>query len=154
MKIKDIYENIIVMLYIIILTIATAVIILYSKDIYSKVSIYTDEFEDLEVAMSYINVKVRQNDRAGVISVKTQEGLDEKALVFTENGVCTWIFEYDNKLVEKKADVGTEPVLIDYIVIAEIDDFQVSLQDKLLKYEITVKDGLTETSTINIRSDN
>ncbi len=154
MKIKDIYENIIVMLYIIILTIATAVIILYSKDIYGKVNSYTEEFEDLEVAMSYINVKVRQNDRSGVISVKTQEGLNEKALVFTEDGVCTWIFVYDNKLIEKKADEGTEPVLDNYIVIADIEGFEVSLQDKLLKYKITVNEDLVDTSTINIRSDN
>ncbi len=142
------------MLYIIILTVATAVIILYSKDIYGKVNRYTENFQDLEVAMSYINVKVRQNDRSGVISVKTVEGLGEKALVFTENEISTWIFEFDNKLIEKKAEQGTEPVLQNYIVIAEIEGFEVSLQDKLLKYSIIVKDNLCENSTINIRSDN
>ncbi len=154
MKIKDIYENIIVMLYIIILTIATAAIILYSRDIYSKVNIYTQDFQNLEVAMSYVNVKVRQKDKSGVISVKTLETLNENALVFTENNTVTWVYEYDNKLVEEKTAIGEYPKFTNYLTIAEIADFDVSLRNKLLKYKVTVNDDLKDSSTINIRSDN
>ncbi len=153
MKIKDIYENIIVMMYIIILTIATAVIILYSRDIYSKVNAYTLDFQNLEVAMSYVNVKVRQKDKSGVISVKPIESLDENALVFTEDETATWIFEYENKLIEEKTKKGEQPTFTNYITIAEIEDFEVNLKDKLLEYDVVVNEKLKDRTVLNIRSD-
>ncbi len=153
MKVKDIYENVIVMLYIIVLTVATAVIILYSSDIYSEVKNYNQDFEDLEIAMSYVNVKVRQKDKTGVISIKVVESSGENALVFTENGTSTWVFKHDNMLIETKETKGVDPTLGEYIKIADIEKFEVDITGKLLHYKIEVDGDLEETSTINLRSD-
>lgn len=142
------------MLYIIILTIATSVIVLYSKNIYSKVNVYTSNFEEIEIAMSYVNVKVRQNDKSGVISVKNIDNTGNTALVLTNNDMSIWIFEYNDMLIETKSKVGIQPDLENYIEIAEITDFDVQLNDKLLEYEVKINNEFIETSAINLRADN
>lgn len=153
MKIRDIYENIIIMLYIVVLAVVTVFIILYSKNIYAKVDKYNSKFEDLEVAMSYINVKVRQNDKMGTISVKTVENLNTDALVFKHSDYDAWIYEYDNMLIESKVQGSLQPTQDEYIKIADIENFELSLNDKLLKYSILVDEDLEETLSLSLRSD-
>lgn len=153
MKIKYIYENIIIMLYIIVLAVVTVIIILYSKNIYTKVDKYNSEFEDLEVAMSYINVKVRQNDKMGTISVKNVEELNTDALVIKHNEYDAWIYEYNNMLIESKTLGDLQPTQEEYIKIADIEELKLSLNDKLLTYSITVGDDLEQTLILSLRSD-
>lgn len=134
------------------LAVVTVFIILYSKDIYSKVDKYNNKFEDLEVAMSYINVKVRQNDKKSTISIKNVETLNTDALVFKHSDYDAWIYEYNDMLIESKVLGGLQPTQDEYVKIADVENFDVSLNDKLLTYSVTV-DDLSETSAISLRSD-
>lgn len=142
------YENIIVMFYIILLIIVTIVIILYSRDIYQEVSVSNEDFENLEIAMSYINVKLRQNDRADAINIKALSETGENALVITQNKQDTWIYQRDDELIETKSEVGEEPNTLDYIKIADISDFDIEQNGDLVSYSITTNEDLKESSAL------
>lgn len=153
MKLKEMYENIIVMFYLILLIIVTVAIILYSRDIYEDVDSRNTEFENLEIAMSYVNVKIRQNDKQGAITVKPFSVTNENAIVITHKDYDTWIYQLDNELVESTSESGVEPTTKDFIDISEISEFEVTMEDNLISYSIAINDDLEDSSAIFINSD-
>ncbi len=153
-KIKELYENIIVMLYTIILAITTVVVVLYSRDIYSKVNIDNAMTEDIEVATSYLNVKIRQNDKSNTVDVKNIESLNQPALFISKTENDIWIYQYNENLVQEDTPKGEMPQQKNYFEIAEISDFNISKVDKRIEYSLAVEDIYEETMAISLRSDN
>ncbi len=153
MKIKELYENIIVMLYTIILAVTTVVVVLYSRDIYSKVNNDNAKIKDIEVATSYLNVKIRQNDKSNTIKVETLEDLNEPALFISKTDSDVWIYEYEGNLIEESTPKGDLPKQVNYFEIADVEDFNISLTDKKIEYTITVDEEYKETMALCLRSD-
>ncbi len=153
MKIKELYENIIVMLYTIILAIMTVVVVLYSRDIYYKVDLDNERIENIEVATSYLNVKIRQNDKSNAIDVKNVADLNEPALVISRADNDIWIYKYGTNLVQEDIPKGELPTQKNYFEIAEITDFNISLEDNKIEYSVIVDSVYKETMAIFLRSD-
>lgn len=154
MKISEIYENIIVMVYILILVITTTIIILYSKNIYAKMGSYNDSFEELEVAMSYINVKLRQNDKVGDVKVEPVVETENNALTIEREHDKIWITQHENELVKVAMEKGKQPDFENYIKIANIRDFEVKKKGRVISYYVKVDDEFEDTNSIYLRSDN
>ncbi len=153
MKIRELYENIIVMLYTIILAITTVVVVLFSRDIYSKVNKDNAKLENIEVATSYLNVKIRQNDKSETINVKTLSDLNESALLISKPNKDIWIYEYDGSLIQEDTEKNVLPTQNNYFEIAEITEFNVALVDNKIEYSLSVDENYVETMAISLRSD-
>ncbi len=153
MKIKELYENIIVMLYTIILAVTTVVVVLYSRDIYSKINIDNAKIENIEVATSYLNVKIRQNDKSNTISVENIESINEPALFISKEESDIWIYEYNGSLIQEDTPKGEQPKQSEYLEIAEVSDFDITLENNRIEYSISVDDSIHETMAIYLRSD-
>ncbi len=153
MKIKELYENIIVMLYTIVLAVTTVVVVLYSRDIYSKVNKDNVKFENIEVATSYLNVKIRQNDKSNTLNVVTLAKLNEPALHISKTENDVWIYEYQGSLVQEDTKKGELPKQTDYFKIAEITDFNITLENNKIEYSVSIDENYKETMAITLRSD-
>ncbi len=153
MKIKELYENIIVMLYTIILAVTTVVVVLYSRDIYTKINKDNAKLENMEVAASYLNVKIRQNDKSNTIDVKKIADLNESALFISKDDKDIWIYEYDGSLIQEDTAKGELPAQQEYLKIATITDFDVSLKSNKVEYSLAVDENQKETMAIFLRSD-
>ncbi len=153
MKIKELYENIIVMLYTIILAVTTVVVVLYSRDIYSKINKDNTKIENMEVATSYLNVKIRQNDKSNTINVQNIESINEPALFISKEENDIWIYEYNGYLVEENSAKGEQPKQAEYFEIAEISSFDISINNNKIEYNISVDENNEETMAVYLRSD-
>ncbi len=154
MKFSEIYENILTMLYIIVLVVTTITIILYSKNIYAKVDLSSLSYKDLDTAMAYINVKVRQNDLKDGIFVASVNETGENALVIRKDQTDTWIFENNGKLLESKVLVNEQPKIDNAIKISNISDFEINKEGRLISYSIQVNEKLSDSTSIYLRSGN
>ncbi len=153
MKIKELYENIIVMLYTIILAVTTVVVVLYSRDIYAKVNNDNAKLQNIEVATSYLNVKIRQNDKSDAISVETVADLNVPALFISKNNNDVWIYKYDGSLVQEDTEKGALPKQSNYFKIADITDFDITLVNDKIEYSVSIDENYIETMAISLRSD-
>ncbi len=81
------------------------------------------------IAHSYINVKLKQNDKAGKISVKQNPETQNNALIISDvfNGekYDTWIYYKDGYLLETTALENVPPKDTDAYKIAKIDGFEI-----------------------------
>jgi hypothetical protein len=82
---------------------------------------------DARIALSFINMRVRQNDEKGMVHVKKYRGND--AIVLQSRGdyeYDTWIYFIDGKLLECVLDAGQEPGEFQGTEIANVLSFDVS----------------------------
>ena len=116
--------------------------------------------EEARIAMSYINVKIRQNDIRDKIDF-----LEDKIIIADDESdvpFVTWIYVSDGKLIECIIDPDETPKDIAGVVIAEIQDLKFTY-DKEKNYvtsKITYDSGYRESkvktmeSVISLRSHN
>lgn len=85
---------------------------------------------DARIALSFLNVKIKQNDIKDRIKIKVFEQNQKNALVIEERTLDTnydrWIYYYDGKLYECITDVGEQPIEELSTQIAVINDFNIS----------------------------
>lgn len=117
------------------LVMVMTLLILFSLSIYTLISSgvttqerimkHKDAQTDARVALSYINVKLRQNDTSGKIAVEKLESTGSNAIVIRErtfdSEYDTWIFCLNGKLYECLTDPDVEPDVIDSFHIVDID---------------------------------
>lgn len=137
-----------------ILVIIITIIVLYSKNVYSSVSVDADVFKELNTSMSYINIKIRQNDIQDVVSVKTIDYNNENALCISGENSDIWIYDFDGKLFEETVEKGEEPKNENVIEISEVTSFDISQEGNLINYSVSIKNGVKETSSVCLRTGN
>lgn len=104
---------------------------------------------------SYIVNKIHQSDENGNVTVGTFNGQD--ALIINEEidniAYCTYMYYYDNHLKELFTRKGQDFDPSYGNDILELDGFKmVKLSDSLIKFEITPKDGNTQTIYTHTRT--
>lgn len=84
-----------------------------------------DAQADARIALSYINVRLRQNDVNGKISVEKIDLTGKNAILIKE---CmddyeydTWIFCHNGMLMECLVDAGEQPTELDSFYIVDIE---------------------------------
>lgn len=112
------------------------------------------------VASSYINVKLKQNDVSGKISVKVNPNTASNALVITDisskEKKNTWIYFEDGYLLESTTE-ELAPDNDTAFQIAKIDDFQIDKENDTITTRIKYfynNEMQKVTSIIVLRSEN
>lgn len=124
-------ESILVMFLFIIFTASIGLLIVEGQEAFSKVIDNKNANEDTRIALSYINMKVKQNNLFGNIEVVDSTYNDSKALLIQHYGeeadYITYIVYDDGKLYECYQDKGTKLDINFGEVIVEVKE-KVSFQ--------------------------
>lgn len=157
---KTIESFIVIILMVVVL--AAMVILMNSGRIaYSRIIDNADSLSDARTALSYINMKVRQNDAEGSIDYAEDVFDDLDALVIkhsgAEEGMTTYIFYDGDALREVYVIEGRQPDPDDGILIANLNGLEILLdKDKALLVATAYYDISGETKrmekVIGIRS--
>jgi hypothetical protein len=97
-------------------------LIISGADTQVRINARKDAQMDARIALSYINVRLRQNDTAGKIAVEPLELTGENAIVIRERGASyaydTWIFCHEGKLYECLTDPDVPPsVALSFFIV-------------------------------------
>jgi type II secretory pathway pseudopilin PulG len=135
-------------------------LIVSGADTQARITARKDAQADARVALSYINVRLRQNDAAGKIAVEPLELTGENAIVIRERGFDfqydTWIFCSEGTLYECLTDPGVPPSVNLSFSIVDAEKLETELEpDGSVRNTLYYKYGeeLREMSAkINLRS--
>lgn len=101
-------ESFLVVILMMIFAIAVAVLIVQGSATFQKTLSHREKEENLRIAMSYVNMVIRQNDEAGVITFPEVSDDIEAAFainhVGTEKGLKTYVYFKDGVLYECYTD--------------------------------------------------
>ena len=127
-------ELVLVLLLLLLFGVTTFTLIFAGSDTYQRISNNKNAETDARIALSYLNVKIRQNDMAGKIEVKNYPGTERTALVLhdtrPESDLVTWIFWENGMLLECLISEGDLPSSDFSFLIVEVDDFTVSYDEE------------------------
>ncbi|SDZ03884.1 DUF4860 domain-containing protein [Tindallia californiensis] len=122
-------ELILVMALLVFLGLGTFTLIIASNEATHRMVDRQDQQSQRRVAASYINTRLRQNDKAGAVSLRTDPALPSEALVIEEvyfgEIFENWIYQEDGKLKEIIISPGQERRQDFSYIITEIDFFDV-----------------------------
>ncbi len=158
-KINVSFESVLVLLLLIVFAVSIALIIVAGNKSYNSIIAHKEKEENARIALSFIKMRVKQNDVQGKITVQDNAVEGKAALVIvhtdSEEGYITYIFPYKDALWECYTDVKTKPTINLSNKVADIKDFKVSLNENLLivklAYEYNNK-TTNITDSIAIRS--
>lgn len=112
---------------------------------------------DARVAVSFISVKLRQNDAAGCVQVMPLDN-GKNALLLTdpgESGAQTWIFFDKGVLYECLVAEGMPPEIGTANVIAQLEDCDIRMEGESIRVSVAyLRDGQIRhmESTVSVRS--
>lgn len=160
-KINVSFESVLVLLLLIIFTVSIALIILAGSKSYNAIITQKEKEENARIALSFIKMRIKQNDVQGKITIKDNAVEGNAAIVIRhtdlEEGYITYIFSYNDSLWECYTDVNTTPAINLSNKITGLQGLEFSLKDNLLKININYEYGdntLFITDTIALRSFN
>ena len=136
-------ELLLVMMLLLLFGITTFSLIYSGSETYQRISDNKNAESDARIALSYINVKIRQHDYTDGIEVKPFPGTSRNALVmydhYEDADLETWIFWSNGRLYECLISEGEEPDENLSFSIVDIEDFKIDLdeQSNMLTGEIT-----------------
>ena len=88
---------------------------------------------DARIALSYLNMSIRQNDRAEKISVEQNPLTGGDSIVIKTRadwgGYDTWIFWADGRMYECLADPDEAPTMMQSVHIANISNFNTRIDE-------------------------
>ncbi|MBC7959189.1 MAG: DUF4860 domain-containing protein [Vallitaleaceae bacterium] len=154
-------ESILVMILLIIFAISACTMIIQGSQSYDSILEDKENAENARIALSYINMRVKQNDVGGKISLEKSavEGRDALMIKHSgeEEGYLTYIFWSDNKLWECYTDALTEPSITLSSQIVSLDGLSFDFNEKGQTLQVSVKyqygkDLLNLKSIIALRS--
>lgn len=98
------------------------------------------------VALSFVNMKIRQNDRMGAVEVIPNPINGSNSLVihedYDEERYDTWIYWHDGKLYEALVLDHEQPSLEVSLEITKLDDFSIESTDRrILHTQVTASEG-------------
>ena len=124
-----------VMLLLTLFGITIFTLIITGADTQSRIITEKDRQTDARIALSYVNVRLRQNDMEGKIGVEPIALTGRNGIVLRERDVWdpdfdhdTWIYSYDGKLYECLVNPGQEPEESLSIYITDIGRLETELQ--------------------------
>lgn len=149
-------ELILVMMLLILFGLSTFTLVVSGSNAYSATLSEKENLADRRVALSYIENKIRQNDRSKAIEVRKNKLNGGVAIVIKERQgediFETWIYENEGVLREAYFKKGTELSDDMSFEIAPIDHFDVRREQTLLYVEIgRLKAGKMSTSELIIK---
>lgn len=113
-------ESFLVVILMMIFAIAVAVLIVQGSATFQKTLSHREKEENLRIAMSYVNMVIRQNDELGAIEFpEATEGIDAAFSVShggTEEGLKTYVYYKDGILYECYTDGPIDPQISTPIV--------------------------------------
>jgi hypothetical protein len=122
-------ETMLVTLILILLTAAVFSLLAAGKETYGKILKNRDDLGRARIAISYINVKVRQNDQAGAVYLSEDIIPGVNPLVISHKGdlegMYTYIFHVNGALFECFIEEGIFPGMDNAIKVCYVDDFSI-----------------------------
>ena len=107
-KINISVESIMVILLMIVFAVSISVLIYQGSQTYRTILRDKEMAENHRITLSYINMKIKQNDTQGAINVETYTPIVDDVLVIShhglEKGLFTYIFFYEGALWECYTD--------------------------------------------------
>lgn len=162
---NSLVELIMVMALLILFGVTIYTIIYSGAEAQNKIIENKDAQTDARIALSYVNVKLRQNDSSGRVSIETFPETGENAIVLKgvdysgDVPLDTWIFYDDNALYEYNGLSGEEPEKSLSLPVIESDGLVYSVEydeeSNSIKNTITYEYGgesKTISSLIHLRS--
>lgn len=135
-------ETISVLFLLLILGIGIFALAVSSTSAYSGIYNMKNTDSQLRLALSFINMKIRQNDRKGAVRVGKNPVNGGSAVIIREeydNGFYeTWIYQNDGKLREALMPEGMEPSDEYSFEIADADGFAAELDRNLLNISVWI----------------
>lgn len=113
-------ESFLVVILMIVFAIAVAVLIVQGSSTFQKTLEHRESEENLRIAMSYMNMTIRQNDAAGVIDFPEPPNDIEMLMRIRhggeESGMFTYVYFKEGSLYECYTDGPLDPKLSTVIV--------------------------------------
>lgn len=161
---NSLIELIMFMMLFILFCLTTYTIIYSGSEAQQKISDNKDAQIDARIALSYISVKLRQNDEAGKISIEKNPINGENAIVIRnradEEYFDTWIFCSDNTIYEfiGLPDETPDIDLSIAIIQSEALDYSINYdqQSNSINSKITYQYGKTKkeiSSSMHLRAE-
>lgn len=126
-------ELLLVMMLLLVFGVTIFTLIYSGSETYERISNNKNAQSDARIALSYLNVKLRQHDYADGIAVKPFPGTGQNALVLYDYNVDgdleTWIFWSEGKLLECLISPGDVPDEALSFTIVDIEGFQISYDE-------------------------
>lgn len=119
-------ESIVVMFVLILLSFVVFLIIRSGSNAYENIINEKHNAESARVAYSYINMKIKQNDSSGFISVIDTEYGDTLMIDSGDGEFCTYIFFTKGTLFECLTRKGDSPNVDASNSITGLDGFRIS----------------------------
>lgn len=112
-KINVSFESILVMMLLIIFAVSTCLMIIEGSESYKNILNQKEKEENARIALSFINMRIKQNDVQGKILFEPGAVEGKDALVFKhtgdEQGFLTYLFWDEGILWECYTDIATQP---------------------------------------------
>ena len=134
-------ESIIVMLVLILFALVVFVVIDAGVGAYDNIIDEKQDTESARVAYSYINMKIKQNDVSGCISVVDSEFGGTLKIDVADTDYCTYIFFLDGTLYECLVKGENQPSVNAANKITEIGGFYIYMRDSLIYISCICADG-------------
>lgn len=145
MENKKIIESILVALFMLVLVVSLSALVVSAGSTIKTVSRNKEVDKNVRVARTYVNTKIRQNDKRNTITIK-KNAINDKDSVKITNLVSdeekdTWIFLDDNKLYECMITKGETPSIKQSTVITELKTFDVAFNNNSINFTLGDSDG-------------
>lgn len=155
------FESILVMMLLIIFAVSTCLMIIEGSESYKTILKQKEIEENARIALSYINMRIKQNDVQDHITI--EKGLVEGRDVLTlkhsgeETGYITYLFWDEEYLWECYTDVGTKPTKDISERIVPIDNLSFSMDHEQNSVNVQIqysyeKKQLTLNNFVAIRT--
>lgn len=142
-KINVSFESILVMMLLIIFAVSTCMMIIEGSESYKTILNQKEKEENARIALSYINMRIKQNDVQGHILLKPEEVEGVDALVFKhsgeEEGYLTYLFWDEGILWECYTDLDTIPTKALSAQIVPVDSLKFFMDNNRNTISINIK---------------
>ncbi len=154
-------ESILVMFLMILFAVSTCIMIIQGSRSYSKIIDQKGAQEDVRVAFSYINMRIKQNDIAGQIQYLKDVVDSQDALAIyhgnAEIGYVTYVYYLNGILYECYTDTQTMPTQEMSTEISKLNGFEMLYDQESNTVVLTIpyqngKNEIALQSFIHLRS--
>lgn len=122
-------ESLLVMILMVIFALSTMLIIVEGKSAFERVTENKIEDENARIALSYVNKRIKQDDRSGSVELVDDALMGQSALrVDHGNGLSTYIYSYEGYLYECYTD--TVPSLELSTEIVPVKNLSFEVEDR------------------------
>lgn len=134
-------ESFLVMTLLVVFAVAMSIVIVRGSDSYQRLLDRKENQENARIAISYVSLKFKQNDRVGDIKYQSDGVEGNPTLVVKHSGkesaYSTYIYHYDGYL--RSCYTDKIPLINLSEVIVPLEKVSFELVDELLTMEVTIK---------------